>query len=229
MLGRKRLLSGTCAALAVVAAAVVLPAATGPALADTCPTPNPNATAPSQVTAAERTTIINQHNQARAATGAVPAIRGLVWDATLANKAQGWANIIGPSKHSECHSGSFSSGQGENIADFGTVSAGVQFWYNEKSSYHYPTPVAAGDHPDRVRKGTLRQVLPDQHRPRLPLLTGRQRLGTAALLTRERRPGRSPGPPSAGAGPCAYLACTPPDRADCGPVPTAPMASTVNR
>jgi pathogenesis-related protein 1 len=144
MLGEKRLISGTCAALAVAAAVVVLPAATGPALAAACPTPAPNATAPSQITVAERTSILNQHNQARAATGAVPAIPGLVWDATLANKAQGWANIIGPSKHSECHSGSFSSGQGENIADFGTVASGVQFWYNEKSTYHYPTPVAAG-------------------------------------------------------------------------------------
>jgi pathogenesis-related protein 1 len=68
----------------------------------------------------------------------------LTWDSSLANGAQGWANIIGPSKHSECHSGAQGSGQGENIADFGTVEAGVQFWYNEKAQYKYPTPVAAG-------------------------------------------------------------------------------------
>lgn len=142
--GANRLLSRTCATLAAAAAMVSGPAAVGPALADTCPPPNPGATAPSQITAAERSTVLSMHDQARSQTGASPPIPALVWDSSLADKAQGWADIIGPSKHSDCHSGSFSSGQGENIADFGSVAAGVQFWWNEKSSYHYPTAVANG-------------------------------------------------------------------------------------
>jgi pathogenesis-related protein 1 len=38
----------------------------------------------------------------------------------------------------------YSAPTGENIADFGTVEAEVQFWYNEKPQYRYPKPVAAG-------------------------------------------------------------------------------------
>jgi len=108
-----------------------------------CPPPS-TASAPSKITAGERSTILQIHNQARAATKASPPLGSLSWDSSLANAAQGWANIIGPSKHSECHSGARSSGQGENIADYGTVQAGVQFWYSEKSKYKYPTPVATG-------------------------------------------------------------------------------------
>jgi pathogenesis-related protein 1 len=108
-----------------------------------CPAPSGTAT-PSKVTAAEQDTILRIHNQARAAANGAPALSPLAWDSSLANAAQGWADIIGPSNHSECHSGSWASGRGENIADFGTVEAGVQYWYNEKAYYAYPTPVVAG-------------------------------------------------------------------------------------
>ena len=137
-----RLLAGNCAGIAVAATMVLSTAS--PVAAAQCPSPNPNATAPSQITAAERDAILHIHNQARAATNASPPLAPLTWDATLADKAQGWANIIGPSGHSECHSSSWSSGQGENIADFGTVEAGVQYWYNEKATYTYPTPISPG-------------------------------------------------------------------------------------
>ena len=141
---RRRLVSGACAGVAV-AATTMLGAVTSPAAAaDACPPPNPNASAPSRISAAERDTILRIHNQARAATGASPALAPLTWDTTLADKAQGWANIVGPSRHSDCHSASWASGQGENIADFGTVQAGVQFWYAEKATYRYPTPVGPG-------------------------------------------------------------------------------------
>ena len=128
-----------------MAATLVLPAATSPvAAAALCPPPDPDATAPSQISDAERETILRIHDDARAATGASPALAPLTWDTTLADKAQGWADIIGPSGQSECHSASWESGQGENIADFGTVEAGVQFWYDEKAAYTYPTPVGPG-------------------------------------------------------------------------------------
>jgi len=140
--GKRRFVSGTCAVI-VAGAAMVLPASDSAAAQRACPPPS-NATAPSKITAAEKNTILQIHNQARAATNASPALPSLTWDSSLANGAQGWANIIGPSKHSECHSGAQGSGQGENIADFGTVAAGVQFWYDEKSKYSYPTPVAQG-------------------------------------------------------------------------------------
>jgi pathogenesis-related protein 1 len=124
-------------------AVMLLPTDDSAARQGGCPPPS-SATAPSQISAAEKDTILRIHNQARAATNPSPPLGPLAWDSSLANGAQGWANIIGPSKHSECHSGAQGSGQGENIADFGTVEAGVQFWYNEKAQYKYPTPVAAG-------------------------------------------------------------------------------------
>src|SRR5947209_2580387 len=126
----------------ITARAVMLLPAEGPAAAQGgCPPPS-GTTAPSQISAAEKDTILRIHNQARVATNASSSLGQLTWDSSIANEAQGWANIIGPTKHSECHSGSWGSGQGENIADFGTVDAGVQFWYNEKPQYAYPTPVA---------------------------------------------------------------------------------------
>lgn len=128
----------------IAAEAVTLLSAEGSAAAqEGCPPPS-GTTAPSKISAAEQDTILRIHNQARAATNASPSLGPLTWDSSLANGAQGWADIIGPSKHSECHSGAQGSGQGENIADFGTVGAGVQYWYNEKAQYTYPTPVAAG-------------------------------------------------------------------------------------
>jgi pathogenesis-related protein 1 len=127
----------------IAAGAVTLPAEGSAATQQGCPPPS-GTTAPSQITTAEKDTILRIHNQARTATNAAPQLGPLNWDGSLANVAQGWANIIGPSNHSECHSGAWGSGQGENIADFGTVAAGVQYWYNEKPRYAYPTPVAAG-------------------------------------------------------------------------------------
>ncbi|MDQ3905619.1 MAG: CAP domain-containing protein [Actinomycetota bacterium] len=144
------LLSATAAAqplpqaTSIAAKAVLLLSTTSSTAAQGgCPSPT-GTTAPSKVTAAEKDTILRIHNQARAATNGAPALSPLAWDSSLANGAQGWADVIGPSSHSECHSGSWASGQGENIADFGTVEAGVQYWYNEKARYTYPTPVAAG-------------------------------------------------------------------------------------
>lgn len=124
-------------------AVMLLPAEGTAAAQGDCPPPS-GTTAPSKISAAEKDTILRIHNQARAATNASPPLGALTWDSSLADGAQGWADIIGPSNHSECHSGAQGSGQGENIADFGTVEAGVQFWYNEKALYNYPTPVAAG-------------------------------------------------------------------------------------
>jgi pathogenesis-related protein 1 len=118
------------------------PIGSGTAQAATCPTPS--TPVPSTITAAERSTILSMHNQARAATGASPALAPMSWNTSLANSAQSWANLIGPSGMSSCHSGSGSSGQGENIANWPTIAAGVQFWWNEKSTYHYPNPVMPG-------------------------------------------------------------------------------------
>lgn len=118
----------------------LLPAKASAAQGD-CPAPS-GTTAPSKITAAERDAVLRIHNQARSATNASPTLGPLTWDSSLADAAQGWADIIGPSNHSNCHSGSWVSGQGENLADFGTVEAGTQFWYDEKPQYTYPTPVA---------------------------------------------------------------------------------------
>ena len=139
--GMRRVALGASALFA--AGAMALPASGSASAQGGCP-PASTATAASAITAAERNAIIRLHNQARAELKVPPSLAPLTWDSSLANASQGWANIIGPSKHSECHGGAQASGQGENIADFGTVEAGVQFWYNEKSKYAYPTPVAPG-------------------------------------------------------------------------------------
>ena len=90
----------------ITARAVMLLPAGGSAARGDCPPPSA-ATASSTISAAEKGTMLQVHNQARAATNASPPLRPLAWDSTLANGAQGWANIIGPSKHSECHSGAW--------------------------------------------------------------------------------------------------------------------------
>jgi hypothetical protein len=138
---RRRFVSGACAILAAGALALA-PTSSASAEAAACPTPS--TPVPSTITAAEQNTILSMHNQARAQTGASPALAPMSWDTGLAAKAQSWANLIGPSGMSSCHSGSWSSGQGENIANWPTVAAGVQYWWNEKSTYQYPNPVQPG-------------------------------------------------------------------------------------
>ncbi|MHA6797613.1 CAP domain-containing protein (plasmid) [Pseudonocardia bannensis] len=129
--------------MVAAAGAMMLPVSGSAAAQGGCP-PASNTTAASKISAAEQESILRLHNQARAELTVPPTLTPLTWDSSLANGAQGWADIIGPSKHSECHGGAQTSGQGENIADFGTVEAGVQFWYKEKANYRYPTPVAGG-------------------------------------------------------------------------------------
>lgn len=94
-------------------AVMLLPAGSSAARGD-CP-PSSGATAPSTISAAEKGTILQIQNQARAATNASPPLGPVAWDGTLVSGAQGWANIIGPSKRSECHSGAWGSGQGVSV------------------------------------------------------------------------------------------------------------------
>ena len=120
----------------------MLPA--GPAAAQTCPPPS-TATAPSKISAQDVSQIIRTHNYVLRSyiaqrNRAVAPLRPLTWSTSLADQAQGWANIIGPLGQL-CHS---NSGQGENLADAPSVGGGVSLWVNEGSLYQWPTPITAG-------------------------------------------------------------------------------------
>jgi pathogenesis-related protein 1 len=137
-------LGAATAATAATAAAMLLPA--GGAAAATVPAQCPtetNATAPSQVTTAEQDQILKMHNDARSTVSA-PA---LTWDSTIANEAQGWANLLAPVAKNGflCHTPNLSSlSQGENIAWHPSVQSGVQGWLNEKSGYSEGATIASG-------------------------------------------------------------------------------------
>lgn len=107
----------------------------GGAQQDPCPKDSDGSRAPSQVSAADQTTILQLHNQYRNEVG-VPT---LAWDGSLADAAQRWADVtasLAKTLKKDCHDPkAWERGQGENIADFPSVANGVAFWYSEKSKY----------------------------------------------------------------------------------------------
>jgi uncharacterized protein YkwD len=122
---RRRLLLAASAALAAGGALLPVPAAAQ----GTCPTTSTGATATSTISAADRDEILRLHNEYRAEVG-TPA---LTWDGSLADSAQGWADVTAPLGHL-CHDPG-ANNQGENLADNQSAVAGVQSWYGEKSKY----------------------------------------------------------------------------------------------
>jgi hypothetical protein len=132
---RRRLVLAAPAVL--VAGGLLLPLG-GSAVAEgsACPTSPAGAHAPSQVSTADRATILQLHNQYRNQVGVPP----LTWDNSLADAAQGWANITAPLGQL-CHDPNRPN-QGENLAYHTSVADGVKLWYNEKSTYDSnPGPV----------------------------------------------------------------------------------------
>jgi len=120
----------------------MLPANNPASAAAACPPPSA-VTAPSTISDAERDAILQLHDQARSEVGSPPPLAPLTWDSSLADAAQGWANTIGPVGRL-CHIGSGASGQGENLAAYtsGSVTTGVQGWYDEKPLYESnPEPI----------------------------------------------------------------------------------------
>jgi Cysteine-rich secretory protein family len=97
-----------------------------------------------QLDATQQQTILDMHNQERAAVGVAP----LTWSDSIAAGAQDWANSIasrGVLEHSPRQS---RPNQGENLA-WGssggfTVAQHVQGWADEKSNYVPGTPIASG-------------------------------------------------------------------------------------
>ncbi|MGH3932972.1 MAG: CAP domain-containing protein [Pseudonocardiaceae bacterium] len=126
---------GWGAAVVLAAGGMLLPAS-GSAVAQqsTCADLPRGGSPLSQVTLAERTTVLQLHNNARSEVGVPP----LTWSDPLADAAQGWANVLVSQQGGPlffCHEPFSRTGQGENIAYNSTVRGGVIAWYNEKSQY----------------------------------------------------------------------------------------------
>jgi hypothetical protein len=133
---RRRLVLAASAVL--VSGGLLLPLG-GSAVAQgsACPTSSDGGRTPSQVSAADRATILQLHNQYRNEVGVPP----LMWDDSLADAAQRWADITA-SLGQLCHDPSRPNDQGENLADYSSVATGVMGWYSEKSTYDSnPGPV----------------------------------------------------------------------------------------
>jgi hypothetical protein len=87
-------------------------------------------------------TILNTHNQERAAVGVAP----LTWSDSIAASAQNWADNLlstGQMVHST------GTGFGENLAsgggpDYATVDVLQQYWVDEKNNYVPGTPGGSG-------------------------------------------------------------------------------------
>jgi hypothetical protein len=138
---RRRL---TLAASAVLVAAGLLLPVGGTAVAQpgACPTSPIGPRAPSQVSAADRATILKLHNQYRNEVGVPP----LAWDDSLADAAQGWADITA-ALGKLCHDPNRPN-QGENLAYHQSVTDGVMLWYEEKRLYDSnPGPVLETGNP----------------------------------------------------------------------------------
>lgn len=115
-----------------------------------CPTSSSGGRTPSQVNAANRTTILQLHNQYRNEVGVPP----LAWDDSLADAAQRWADITAPLGQL-CHDPNRPNDQGENLADWHSVTNGVMSWYNEKSKYDSnPASTTATPGPSTYRLAT---------------------------------------------------------------------------
>lgn len=130
---KRRLVLGAAAVL--VAAGMQLPTS-GSAMAQqkTCADLPGGGSPLSQVTSEERATTLRLHNNARGEVGVPP----LAWSDSLADAAQGWANVLMAQQGSSlffCHEPFSRTGQGENIAYNSTVRGGVTALYNEKSKY----------------------------------------------------------------------------------------------
>ncbi|HEV7450008.1 MAG TPA: CAP domain-containing protein [Pseudonocardiaceae bacterium] len=132
---RRRLVLAASAVL--VAGGLLLPVG-GSAVAQqsACPSSD-GGRAPSQVSAADRATILQLHNQYRNEVGVPP----LAWDDSLADAAQRWADIAAPVR-AVCHDPKRPNDQGESVAFAPSVAQGVMAWYGEKSLYdRKPEPV----------------------------------------------------------------------------------------
>jgi len=112
------------------------------------------------------------HNYWRAQHGA-PA---LVWDATLAQHAQAWANRLAATNTFE-HAKN--TGEGENLFKSGgdaSYKEAVDAWYNEEKLYNYNHPgfsMATGHFTQVVWKGTTKLGCAIQKRGRETYIVAR--------------------------------------------------------
>jgi uncharacterized protein YkwD len=89
--------------------------------------------AATNLTPAQQSAVLAQHNTARSAVGVAP----LTWSTTLADHAQAWADQLAANGGGLVHA--TGTGEGENLAKWSDPSSapsdGVTLWLNEKPAY----------------------------------------------------------------------------------------------
>ncbi|MGH3871870.1 MAG: CAP domain-containing protein [Pseudonocardiaceae bacterium] len=124
-------------AVLAVLVALLAPGGSATAQGGVCPTSSTGGSSLSRVSATDRATIVQLHNQYRDEVG-VPRI---AWDGSLADAAQSWTDVIAPLGEL-CHDPD-PGDQGENLADAPSFAGGVMAWYSEKGDYdRNPGPVS---------------------------------------------------------------------------------------
>lgn len=85
--------------------------------------------------------ILDEHNLARSAAGASPALLNLVWDTDLATSSLSWSLQLASNGGGLVHSGDHSFGENlaanyaKSASDPNTGKVASQMWYSEKSLY----------------------------------------------------------------------------------------------